>query len=96
MARKDARRIGEYKIIPLSEVPGRASAPITDGEGSDVDRILRDLQKGSGLAAKIHEPHPTMRKSLGPLINRIALSRDTPVRYRWREEYLYVWLDNSN
>jgi hypothetical protein len=97
MARKDARRIGEFKIVPLSEVPGKAWAPITDGEGSDVDRILRALQKGPGLAAKIHGgSDPAIRKSLGPLINRIALSRDTPVRYRWREDFLYVWLDQSS
>lgn len=95
MARKDARRIGKFEIVPLANVPGRASAPITDGEGSDVDPILRALRRAPGLAAKIHEPDPSARKSLGPLINRTALSRDTPIRYRWREEYLYVWLDSD-
>jgi hypothetical protein len=94
MPRKDARLIGDFEIIDLSEVPGMASAPITDGEGSDVDRVLRALlhKKGNAGAARIYEPNPALRKNLGPLFNRIALSRCTPVRYRQRGDYLYVWL----
>ena len=92
MSRKDARLIGDFTVIDLVEVPGWASAPITDGEGSDAARVLRALHKEPNRALKIREPNPALRKSLGPLFNRTALSLASPIRYRWRGDYLYVWL----
>jgi len=65
MPRKDARVIAEFEIIDLSEVPGMASAPITDGEGSDVDRVLRALlhKKGNAGAASMNRIPPCARIS---------------------------------
>ena len=94
--RADARKIDKVEIVNLADVPGRAVPPVTDAEGSDVDRILVALQKQSGKAARIHEPDRAKRESLGPLINRIAHARATPIKHRQSGDYLYVWLRSED
>ena len=94
--RVDARTIGDFEIVNLADVPGRAVPRVTDAEGSDVDRILLALQKAPRLAARIHEPNHARRESLGPLLNRIAHARATPVKYLQSGDDVYVWLRSED
>jgi hypothetical protein len=94
--RSDARKIPSFEIIELADVPGRAVPAVTNAEASDVDLILRALQKKPGLAARIHEPDHAKRESLGPLINRIAHARATAVKHLQSGDYLYIWLRSED
>ena len=84
--RRNARIIEHFEMVSLADVPCRAVPPVTEALDSDVDRILVQLQKQPGVAAKIHEPDRAKRKSLIPLLNRIAQSEDS----------VYVWLRSED
>jgi hypothetical protein len=97
MPRRNARTIDGFEMISLSEVPCRAvPPPDTEALGSDVDRILLELQKAPGLAAKIHEPDSIKRDSLASLINRIARVRANPVRVCQSGSDVFVWLRSED
>jgi hypothetical protein len=94
--RRNARIIEHFEMVSLADVPCRAVPPVTEALDSDVDRILVQLQKQPGVAAKIHEPDRAKRKSLIPLLNRIAHSRATAVKTCQSEDSVYVWLRSED